>query len=150
MSLTIPDTHRVTLLPSTTNTGNTATAGDAKLGLDRYSRALLFLTVSDKTMDASTTLDIYVQYSPDYGTTWDDIAHFAQVTNAAVGDGTYVMVLNHGTAGIADRATDDGATITANSVRNQPWCDRMRIKYDGANFSGSDTITIKVDAWFFQ
>lgn len=150
MPLAIPDAHQVVLLPSTTNTGNTATAGSAALGLGIYSRALLFLTVSAKTMDASTTLDIYVQYSPDYGTTWDDIAHFAQITNAAVGNGTYVMVLNHGTAGIADRATDDAATITANSVRNQPWCDRLRIKYAPANFAGSDTITIKVDAWFFQ
>jgi hypothetical protein len=147
--LNIPDIHRTTLLPATTNTGDTATAGDAALGLDRYSKALLLLTVSGKTMDASTTLDIYVQYSPDYGTTWDDIARFAQITNAAVNDGTYVMVLNHGTAGIADRATDDGATITANTVRNQPWGDRMRIKYDGTNFAGTDTVTIQVDAWFY-
>lgn len=150
MILSMPSSHRAILLPATTNTANTTTAGSAELGLDKYSRALLLLTVSGKTMDASTTLDIYVQYSPDYGTTWDDIAHFAQITNAAIGNGTYVMVLNHGTAGVADRATDDAATLAANNVRNQPWGDRMRVKYVPANFAGSDTITITISAWFYQ
>ena len=139
----------VTLLPTTINTGNTATAGSAVCSLEEFTRALLMLTISDKTMDASTTLDIYVQYSPDEGTTWDDIACFSQVTSGALADGTYVVALNHGAVGVVDRATDDGATITANSVRNQPWGDRMRIKYDGGNFSGSDTITIAVAGWFY-
>jgi hypothetical protein len=147
--IVLPSTHHVILLASTAVTGDTAAAGDAVLSLDKYSRAVLLLTVSGKSVDGGDTLDIYVQYSPDFGTTWDDIAHFAQMTSAAVGDGTYVMVLNHGTAGIADRATDDGATLAAASVRNQPWGDRMRIKYDGANLSGGDTVTIKVEAWFY-
>lgn len=140
----------VTLLDSTTVTGNDATAGAVVGALEMYNRATLLLTVSGKSIDAGTTLDIYVQYSPDKGTTWDDIAHFAQITSAAVGNGTYVMVLNHGTAGIADRATDDAATLSANSVRNQPWGDRMRIKYDGTNFAGNDTVTIKVAGWFYR
>ena len=107
------------------------------------------LTISAKTMDSSTTFDIYVQYSPDKGTTWDDLARFTQVTDSVFGNGTYVVALHNGVAGIADRATDDGATITANTVRNQPWGDRMRIKYDGGNFAGTDTITIKVVGWFY-
>jgi hypothetical protein len=149
MTLVIPDTHRVVLLPATTITADGTTAGSAHLGLDKYNKALILLTISAKTMDASTTLDIYVQYSPDFGTTYDDIAHFAQVTNAAIGNGTYIMVLNSGTAGIADRATDDAATLAANNVRNQPWGDRMRIKYTSANFAGTDTITVTASAWFY-
>ena len=137
----------VTLLAATINTGDTATAGTEVAGLQDFTKATVLLTVAAKTMDASTTMDVYVQYSPDGGTTWDDIAHFAQLTNAAVGDGTYVMYLNHGTAGVADRVTDDGATITANSVRNISWCDRMRVKYDGANFAGTDTVTLTVTAF---
>lgn len=139
----------LTLLDSTTITGNTATAGDATTHLDIYNRATVLLTVSGKVFDGGTTLDVYLQYSPDEGTTWDDIAHFAQVTSAAVGDGTYVLSLNNGTAGVADRATDDAdGTLAANGVRNIPWCDRVRVKYDGANLSGTDTITIKVQGYF--
>jgi len=138
----------VTLLAATTITGNTATAGTEVAGLQDYIKATILLTVAAKTMDASTTMDVYVQYSPDEGTTWDDIAHFAQLTNGAIGNGTYVMFLAQGTgASVVDRVTDDGATITANSVRNISWCDRMRIKYDGANFSGSDTVTLTVTAF---
>lgn len=142
--------HNPVLLASTTNTGDVTITGDAVLGLDKYTRALIFLTINGKTMDGGTIADIYVQYSPDLGTTWDDIAHFAQITNAAIADGTYIMVLNQGTAGIADRITDDGATLSANSVRNQPWGDRMRIKVVPDNFAGTDTVTLKVTAWFFE
>ena len=139
----------LTLLPSTTITGNDVVAVSATTKLDLYNRATILLTVSGKTFDASTTLDIYLQYSPDEGTTWDDIAHFAQITNAAIANGTYVLSLNNGTAGVADRATEDAAgTLAANSVRNIPWCDRMRVKYDGANLAGTDTITIKVQGYF--
>lgn len=137
-----------TLLAETTIMGNTATVGDAVDGLGRFDAASLLLTVSGKSFDASTTLDIYVQYSPDRGTTWDDIAHFAQITNSAIGNGTYVMFLRRGTAGVADRATDDAATLSVNSVRNISWCDRMRIKTANVNISGSDTITIKVQGYF--
>ena len=145
------DRHPVlrTLMPATVVTGNTATAVTQVGGLAGFSKATILLTVSAKTFDSSTTMDIYVQYSPDEGTTWDDIAHFAQVTNAAVGDGTYVMYLDQGTgASVADRVTDDGATLAANNVRNISWCDRMRIKYDGANLAGTDTITLKVQGYF--
>lgn len=140
----------ITLMAATTITGNTATAGAVRAGLDEYTKASLLLTVASKTFDASTTMEVYVQYSPDEGTTWDDIGHFAQITNSAIGNGTYVMYLSHGTgASIGDRVTDDAdGTLTAGSVRSRSWCDRMRIKYDGNNLSGSDTITLTVQGYF--
>jgi len=140
----------VTLMPATVITGNAATAVAQRAGLDEYTKATLLMTVAAKTFDASTTMDVYVQYSPDGGTTWDDIGHFAQITNAAIGNGTYVMYLSHGTgASIGDRVTDDAdGTLTAGSVRSRSWCDRMRIKYNGANLSGTDTITLTVQAFF--
>jgi len=140
----------ITLLPATIITGNTATAGTQVAGLQDFTKATVLLTVADKTFDASTTMDIYVQYSPDEGTTWDDIGHFTQITDAAIDDGTYVMLLSHGTgASIADRVTDDAdGTLAAGTVRSRPWCDRMRVKYDGANLSGTDTITLMVQSFF--
>lgn len=138
-----------TLLAATTITGNTATVGAAVTGLDRYSLATILLTISGKSFDASTTLDVYLQYSPDGGVTWDDLAHFAQITSAALGNGTYVMFLNAASgAGAVDRVTDDAATLAVNSVRNISWCDRMRVKTANANISGGDTITITVQGYF--
>jgi hypothetical protein len=37
------------------------------------------LTVSAAATEAGDTLDVYLQHSPDGGTTWDDFAHFTQV-----------------------------------------------------------------------
>ena len=135
------------LLPDTLIEDNTAVISTPQLILDKYTLATILLTLSAKTFDASTTLDIYVQYSPDEGTTWDDIAHFTQITDAAMADGTHILLL-HALAGTSqpDRVTRD-ASLAANSVLNVPWCDRMKVKCVGANISGTDTITAKVEAY---
>jgi hypothetical protein len=142
----------VPLLPSTLidATHNTAgITGDWQTGLDQFSRATILLTVSAKNIDASTTADVWVQYSPNNGTTADDIAHFAQITNAAIANGTYVLYLNGGIgASAADRATTDAATLAAGQVRAVSWCDRVRVKVVAANIAGTDTITVKVGAYF--
>jgi len=125
-----------------------STAGGQVIVPSMYERAVVLLTVSDKTMDSSTTLNIYLQYSPDEGTTWDDLVSFAQVTNSAIADGTYVAVLNGVPAtSTAARVTTDGS-LAAGSVNALPWCDRLRVKYTKVNFAGTDTITIKVQAYF--
>ncbi len=135
------------LLAATAIEDNTVVTSTPQLKLDKYTLATILLTLSAKTMDASTTLDISLQYSPDGGTTWDDIAHFTQITDAAMANGTYILFLNAlGGSGQADRATRDGS-LTANSVLNIPWCDRLRVKCVGANISGSDTITALVQAY---
>lgn len=47
---------------------------------DRGIKALIFLlTVSAAATESGDTLDVYVQHSPDDGTTWDDFIHFTQV-----------------------------------------------------------------------
>lgn len=47
---------------------------------DRGIRAMVFLlTVSAAATESGDTLDVYVQHSPDDGTTWDDFIHFTQV-----------------------------------------------------------------------
>jgi len=136
-----------TLMSATTVTADATTNTTAVTGLSKYTLATILLTVASKTMDASTTMDVYIQYSPDEGTTWDDIAHFSQITNDAVDNGTYVLFLNSGASvGAVDRATTNG-TITANTLRNISWCDRLRVRYTSANFSGNDTVTLTVSAY---
>ena len=135
------------LLAATEIDDNTALVSTPQTRLDKFTLATILLTLSAKTFDASTTLDIYLQYSPDGGTTWDDIAHFTQITNSVLGNGTYILFLNAlAGSGAADRATRD-ASLAANSLLDVSWCDRMRVKCVGANISGSDTITVKVEAY---
>jgi hypothetical protein len=136
-----------TLLAATTIEDDTPVTSTAVADLDGFvTAAMLLLTVSAKVFDAATTMDVYVQYSPDEGTTWDDLAHFAQITNAAIGNGTYIAYIAPG-ASAADRVTTNG-TLAANSVRSIPWCDRVRVKCVGANIAGTDTITLKVQGFF--
>ena len=137
----------VPLLAATTVTGDATVSTTAVTGLDPYTLATILLTVGGKTMDASTTMDVYIQYSPDGGTTWDDIAHYAQITNAAIGNGTYVLFLNaFGGSGAAGRVTTNGS-LAAGTVRNVSWADRLRVQYTSANFAGSDTLTLTVSAF---
>ena len=137
----------ITLLAATTVTTDATTSTTAVTGLDTYTLATILLTVAAKTMDALTTMDVYVQYSPDAGTTWDDIAHFAQITSAAVPNGPYLLRLN-GAGGLAavDRATTNG-TLAAGTVRNISWCDRLRVQLKSANFGVGDTITLTASAF---
>lgn len=136
-----------TLLAATTITTDATTAYTAVTGLDIYSRCVVQLIVSGKVMDASTTLNIYIQRSVDGGTNWDDIGSFAQVTSAAIADGTYYMGLALSGVSQVDRIKADG-TLTANTVASfTSWGDRLRVKKISANFAGSDTITIALTAY---
>jgi len=137
---------KVIILPTTTNTANAAITSTPIFGISGYTKGTFVLTVSGKVMDASTTVNVYVQHSPD-GTNWDDLVSFTQITNAAIGDGVYLAWLNPSQAASAvDRAVSDGA-LTANTVRSIHWCEQMRVKVVPVNFAGSDTITLKVEAW---
>lgn len=46
---------------------------------NRIIAAVFLLNVTVASTDAGDTLDVYVQSSPDDGTTWDDFVHFTQV-----------------------------------------------------------------------
>lgn len=136
----------VILLDTTTITSvaDTAVYGSWVLGVEQYEKAVFLMTIDNKTFDASTTMNVYVQTSPDEGVTADDLVSFSQITNAATGDGTYVAYLNPA-ASAADRATAS-LSLTANSVRSIPMGDRIRVVYVPANVASVDTIDLKVEA----
>lgn len=136
-----------TLLAATTITASGTINHEALEGLEGFSRAGIVLTISGKTMDALTTLNIYVQRSLDGGVSWDDVAAFSQLTSALIPAGTYVQdIILTGVSQI-DRAQRDG-TLTANTVATvASWGDRLRIKTVAANFAGTDTVTIALAAY---
>jgi hypothetical protein len=136
-----------TLLAPATITTDATTVSTPVTGLDVYSRAGIQLIVSGKTMDALTTLNIYIQRSVDGGTNWDDIAAFTQITSVAIANGTYMLGLMLTGSAQVDRIKSDGA-LTANTVASiASWGDRLRVKTVAANFAGTDTVTIAVVAF---
>lgn len=66
----------VTLDTATTIAASRSSASFDSGGLVR--RALFQLDVTLADTDAGDTLDVYIQHSPDGGTTWFDFVHFAQ------------------------------------------------------------------------
>lgn len=67
-----------TLLASAARTAS-GTASLTIAHIDRILAALFFLDVTVAATAAADTLDVYLQASPDGGTTWDDVVHFTQV-----------------------------------------------------------------------
>lgn len=136
----------ITLLEATAITANDTGSGKTPVtGLEFTATATLLLTVSAKSLGGGGLVNVYVQYSPDGGTTWDDLVSFTQIANAAVANGTYVAFLNaRQGANAVDRATTSG-TLTANQTRQIDWGDRLRVYVKAASFGVSDTVTVKVE-----
>lgn len=140
----------VTLLAAREVKTNEEVTGAWITGLDRYQMAVLSLAVSGKNMDAGTTLDVYVQTSPDGGATVDDLAHFTQITSAAMPNGVYVVFLNpHQVAPLKDRAAAAKA-LAANTIQSLHWCDRLRVVLVPTNFAGADSVTVRVSGYFVR
>lgn len=70
-----------TLFTSATLASGT-TSGSSVVGMECYTTALFMAKVSAVT-GTSPTIDIYIQQLLPDGTTWQDIAHFAQITGTA-------------------------------------------------------------------
>lgn len=66
----------LTLAASAARTANGN--GTAVTGLGGYRRFMALLSVTASATDAGDTLDVYVDVSPDGGTTWINAIHFAQ------------------------------------------------------------------------
>jgi hypothetical protein len=69
-----------TLVESAARTASGNSGALTPFRADRPPRAMVFqLIVSVAATESGDTLDVYVQSSPDDGTTWDDFVHFTQV-----------------------------------------------------------------------
>lgn len=137
----------VTLLASTTVAAAGTVNGTAVTGLGAFRQAMLLLSVTAAATDANDTLDVYIDTSPDGGTTWVNCIHFTQV----VGNGGAVKhwaVLDPGgspgTSTIA--ATSDAA---AGAVRPSMFCDQLRVRHVTVDPAGSNmSFTFSVVGFF--
>jgi len=75
--------REITLASSTARTP-TATDNGGTIAVDAWEKALLYCVFTAKATDVGDTCDVYVDVSPDGGTTWLNAVHFTQ----ALGNGT--------------------------------------------------------------
>lgn len=73
------------------------------------------------------TLDVYVQTSPDSGTTWFDYIHFPQLAAAAATIRYAVAVSQSGLLTLSVVGTNLTPALPANTVVGGAWGDRMRL-----------------------
>jgi hypothetical protein len=132
------------LLAATGFTSAGTTTGTWKGGFTGCEHIEFALTVSGKSIGAGDTVDVYIQTLLPDGSAADDVVHFTQITNAAMGNGTYVARITQDNAGFVDRASTDG-TLAANGKRDY-FCDNLRVKVVVAGVTGGETITLQLDA----
>lgn len=126
----------VTLLAATTVSASGTS--DVVTGLHRYAGVVGILKASAVPTGGSPTLDVYVQGSPDGGTTWRDVAAFQFEGSTAV---RVFQLSQLATPGTATLAASDAALATNTSVQG-PFGDRLRIKYTFTAGGSTGTYTL--------
>jgi hypothetical protein len=116
-----------TLLSATSPSGPAITPGTPVTGLGGFRSMTIYANIQGAT---GGTLDIYLQFSPDGGTTWVDWGHFPQLTAGASGIqrvGTFSRVSPQNT--LTPLVTVGSATspaLAANNFVGGDWGDRLR------------------------
>ena len=126
----------IPILPATTvsASGTSSVVED----LHRYKAFYGVFNVSAVPSGGSPTLSVYLQTSPDGGTTWQDVASF-QFTTSAVKKLFSIQTETAGSTSII--AASDGA-LTSNTVVQGPLGDRLRVKYVFAAGGSTGTYTL--------
>lgn len=137
--------RKSTLLAVTTFTAIGTTNALAVDAMARFKKATFKCTVANKALAGGGTVNVFVQYSPDGGTSWDDLVSFTQITAAAFANGTREAQISGNGAGFADRLPTDG-TLAAGTIRDIDFCDRLRVKVICAAMGVNDTVDISVEA----
>jgi hypothetical protein len=123
---------------SVASTASTTTAGSSFSVPLRYDSMLVVGSLAAHT---GGTLDVYLQDSPDGGTTWFDCAHFPQVSAAGTVKTAFSLSLSSTPVTIGIGTTGSpGVALAASSVRPAPWSTgTMRIvAVTGAGTSGGN------------
>ena len=126
-------------------TATTETGSEVKMQKP-FTEALVLLDVTDANTAVADTLDVYIDVSPDGGTTWINVGHFTQVLGNG-GAKKYVMALradNPGATAVFDVTSDANAGAT----RQIGIADRIRyrgvtVEDTGVDFTYSVTAFLK-------
>lgn len=107
----------------------TASGVSETINLPPRCKGLVFLlSVTNADTDANDTLDVYIQESPDGGTTWNDIVHFAQLIGTSSA-GKQQAIINCESEPEIEVAAPSDAAMAVSTVRQGPVCSPIRAKY---------------------
>ena len=126
----------------------TASANGTTIHTGGRAKYIFVLSISDASVtDAGDTLDVYVDFSPDAGTTWINAIHFTQRAGNAAGAKTEVAVLEAGGTGatIVDATTDAASA----AVRPYVFGNAMRARWaivDSGDHNSSHTFGLQAFA----
>jgi hypothetical protein len=130
------------LISDTTPAAASTAIGDVIVGLGNYDSLQI---VADLVGATGGTLDVYLQTSPDGGTTWYDYAHFPQLLAAAAAIRYMVNVSSRTTSSIVVVGKGTTPALALNTVVGGTWGDRLRALYvAGAATSAGAAITISI------
>jgi hypothetical protein len=115
------------------------------LGLGAYESLSIFSTLQGAT---GGTLDVYLQYSPDGGTTWVDYAHFPQlVAGAGATSRVWNVAKDAPQPTLTSVGTGTSPALAANSILGGDWGDRLRVlAVAGGGTSAGATQTVLIVA----
>src|SRR5262249_18496195 len=115
------------------------------LGLGPYHSLSIFSTLQGAT---GGTLDIYIQYSPDGGTTWVDYAHFPQLAaGAGATSRGWSASKNAQQTTLTSVGTGASPALRANTIVGGDWGGRLRVvAVAGASTSAGALQTLLVVA----
>lgn len=130
-------------LSATSPAAASTVAGTPVTGLQGFRSMAIYANLQGAT---GGTLDIYLQFTPDLGTTWVDYAHFTQ--KAAAGAATkqvWTVSRSAQQLTIATVGTGTSPALTANSIIGGEWGDQMRVVFvAGTSTSAGALQTIKL------
>lgn len=136
--------QNIVLLDSLTVTAAGTVNAPAVQGLGAFREAMLLLDVTAAAAASGDTLDVYIDTSPDGGTTWVNVVHFTQVLGNGGTKQFWAVLDPGGSPGTAVIAV--GSDAASGVVRPAMFCDQLRVRYtvvDGGAHGQSFTFSVK-------
>jgi hypothetical protein len=134
--------EQITLAASAARTASASgTTFPIAAGRSRFMVACIVADAS--TTDAGDTLDVYVDLSPDGGTTWVNAIHFTQRAGNAVGAKTEVAVLDSASASTS--VVDVTTSANSGAVRPYVFGNAIRARWaivDSGDHNSSHTFGV--------
>lgn len=125
---------------------DTTTTRTVTTGLGNYQACDVLLNITGGGA-VTGTLQIYVQDSPDGGTTWDDVISSNTFTFGAAAVTQRFMLQGRIATTITQGSAVSVEALTAGTVRSGPWGDRLRVREKVSGTGGTPTgATYKITA----
>lgn len=112
-----------------TETGSTVAVGS------EFKEATFILNVTSAATDAGDTLDVYIDVSPDAGTTWINAAHFTQVLGNGGAKKELVRIISAGALATPTAPLNIASDAASGAVRNVGLFDYVRYRGVAVNAS---------------